>query len=202
MSVGPGPHYQALETWGNKFTRKFKENPWVPLGCLATCGALIMSAAKMRAGKSTSMNHWLRARVVLQGVTLVALLAGSMTLQKKKDTQISDSGIEAVEGGLSRNEAATELSWEKKKILEKQEFEERLKDAQAAADLEQGFGTMTVKGPSVNKERREEEKKKVQMQQADTSQSPVLNEAKKNNGWRWWSSGKDSEQQVKSNDSD
>jgi len=156
-----------------------------------------MSAAKMRAGKSTSMNYWLRARVVLQGLTLVALVAGSIALQKKKDTQISDIG--AAEGGLPRNEAATELRLEKK-ILEKQEFEERLKDAQVAAEQEQGVGMMTVKGPSVNKERREEEEKKkrqapVQTQQADTSQliSPVLNEVKKSNGWRWWSSGKDSE---------
>lgn len=109
--MSAGSSYQdPSETWGNKFTRKFKENPWVPLGtslyyqdkfyyvlinvgCLATCGALVMSAAKMRAGKSTAMNYWLRARVVLQGVTLVALVAGSMALQKKKDTQISDLGV-------------------------------------------------------------------------------------------------------------
>jgi len=193
------------ETWGEKFSRKFKENPWVPLGCLATCGALVMSAAKMRAGKSTSMNYWLRARVVLQGVTLVALVAGSMALQKEKNTQISDLGIGAADGGLPRNEAATELSREKKKILEQQEFEERMKDAQAATEREQGFGMMTVKGPSVSKERRKEEEKRlvsVQTQQADASQSPVLNEVKKSNGWHWWSSGKNSEQQVKSKDSD
>ena len=154
-----------------------------------------MSAVKMRAGKSKSMNYWLRARVVLQGVTLVALVAGSMVLQKRKDAQISDLGIDAAE--LPRNEATTELSREKKRILERQEFEERLKDAQAAAEQEQGIGTMVVKGPSVNKERREEEKKKVQ---PDASQS-VLNEVKKSNSWGWWSSRKNSEQ-VKSSDSD
>ena len=141
------------------------------------------------------MNYWLRARVVLQGVTLVALVAGSMVLQRRKDAQISDLGIDAAE--LPRNEATTELSREKKRILERQEFEERLKDAEAAAEQEQGIGTMVVKGPSVNKERREEEKKKVQ---PDASQ-PVLNEVKKSNSWRLWSSGKSSEQ-VKSSDSD
>ena len=154
-------------------------------GCLATCGALIMSAAKMRAGKSTSMNYWLRARVVLQGVTLVALVAGSMALQKQKDTQISDLGIGAADGGLPRNEAVTELSREKKKILEQQAFEERLK----AAEEEEGSGMMTVRGPSVKNERREGEKKPVvsaQTQQGDDLQSPVLNEVKKSNGWRWW----------------
>jgi hypothetical protein len=218
-----GSRYQdPLETWSNKFSRKFKENPWVPLGafwslsalklnafinishigCLATCGALVMSAVKMRAGKPKSMNYWLRARVVLQGVTLVALVAGSLALQRQDDAQISDLGIEAAE--LPRNEATTQLSSrEKKRILEQQEFEKRLKGAEAATEQEQGIGMMIVKGPSVNKERREEEKKKVQTQQPDASQSPVLNEVKKSNKWGWWwSSGKSSEQQVKSNDSD
>ena len=158
-----------------------------------------MSAVKMRAGKSKSMNYWLRARVVLQGVTLVALVAGSMALQKQKNAQISDLGIDAAE--LPRNEATIELRREKKKILERKEFEERMKDAEMAAEQEQGIGMMIVKGPSVNKERREEEKKRVQTQQPEAS--PVLNEVKKSNSWRrWWSSGKSSEQQVKSNDSD
>ena len=157
-----------------------------------------MSAVKMRAGKSKSMNYWLRARVVLQGVTLVALVVGSMALQKQKNAQISDLGIDAAE--LPRNEAATELSREKKKILEQREFEERLKDAEAAAKQEQGVGMMVVKGPSLNKERREEEKKRVRTQQPDASQSPVLNEVKKSNSWLWWSSGKSSEGQVKSNE--
>ena len=163
-----------------------------------------MSAVKMRAGKSKSMNYWLRARVVLQGVTLVALVAGSVALQRQKNTQISDLGIDAAE--LPRNEATTELSREKKRILEQQEFEERLKNAERAAEQEQGIGMMIVKGPSVNKERREEEKKRVQTQQPDASQSPVLNEVKKSNNWvwGWWSSGKSSERQVtsKSNESD
>ena len=154
-----------------------------------------MSAVKMRAGKSKSMNYWLRARVVLQGVTLVALVVGSMALQKQKNAQISDLGIDAAE--LPRNEAATELSREKKKILEQREFEERLKAAEATSEQEQGAGMMVVKGPSVNKERRGEEKKRVQTQQPDpdASQSPVLDEVKKSNSWLWWSNGKSPERQ-------
>jgi Hypoxia induced protein conserved region len=152
------------------------------IGCLATCGALIMSAAKMRAGESKSMNYWLRARVVLQGLTIVALVAGSMALQKQKGTEISDSADDSP----PRNEAATELSKEKKRILEQQQFEERLKDAQAATEQEQGVGMMTVKGPSVNKDRRE-----TQQPDASSSQSPISNEVKKSDGWwRWWPSSK------------
>jgi hypothetical protein len=46
---------------------------------------------------------------------------------------------------LLRNEATTELNREKRRILEQQEFEERLKDAQVAAEQEQGIGMMIVK---------------------------------------------------------
>lgn len=178
---------------------KPKLSQWIYIGCLATCGALVMSAVKMRAGKSTSMNYWLRARVVLQGVTLVALVAGSMALQKQKNAQISDLDIGAADG-LPRNEATTDLNREKKRILEQQEFERRLEDAEAAAEREQGVGMMIVKGPSVNKDRRvveEEEKKPVQTRQPDASQSPVLNEMKKSS-WRWWSSDKNSDSDSKS----
>ena len=130
--------------------------------------------------------------MVLQGVTLVALVADSMALQRQKNAQISDSGIDAAE--RPRNEAMTEEE-------KQQDFEGRLKYAQAAAEQEQRIGMMIVKGPSANKERREEEKKKVKTQQPEASQLPVLNEVKKKNYWRWWSSRKNSEQ-VKSNDSD
>jgi len=138
------------------------------------------------------MNHWLRARVVIQGVTIVALVAGSMALQAKKNT-----GISTTEDELPRSETETELSREKK-ILERQEFEERLKVAEVAAEQEERLGMMTVKGPSLSKGR--EEKKTGQVtQQADASKSPVLNEVKKNDSWRWWwSSSKNSETQVKS----
>ncbi|KAF8978554.1 hypoxia induced protein conserved region-domain-containing protein, partial [Cyathus striatus] len=90
-----------FETWTDKFKRKFNENPWVPLGCLATCGALIMSAYKMRRGQSKEMNYWLRARVALQGATLVALVGGSMAIQKQRNKDKEAVGIEE---GLPRNE--------------------------------------------------------------------------------------------------
>ncbi|PPR07833.1 hypothetical protein CVT24_003110 [Panaeolus cyanescens] len=120
---GLHPYQNPLESWSDKFARKFKENPWVPLGCFATCGALVMSAAKMRSGKSKEMNHWLRARVVLQGLTLVALVAGSMSLQAAR---------KAEQGEQSEAELA-----EKKKLQEKAEFEMRLRDAETTTAMEQ-----------------------------------------------------------------
>lgn len=51
-----------------------------------------MSAVKMKAGKSKDMQYWLRARVALQGLTLVALVAGSMAIQASRKAQLSDNG--------------------------------------------------------------------------------------------------------------
>jgi hypothetical protein len=114
--------------------RKFNENPLVPIGtcidiymyimylnhsgCLLTCGALVMSAYKLRQGKSKEMNHWLRARVALQGVTVVALLIGSMQLQKAhRETKVK--GAEA------------------EKLRERMEFEKRLLEAEWATQEEE-----------------------------------------------------------------
>jgi len=86
-------------------------------GCLATCGALAISAAKFRAGKSSDVNFWLRARVVLQGLTLNALLAGSMSIQEVQKEELARLNIG------QDIEATTEPA--RKKEKEKLEFEER-----------------------------------------------------------------------------
>ena len=94
-------------------------------GCLATVGALVMSAVKMRAGQAKQMNYWMRARVGLQGVTLVALVAGAMALQKEKEEAAASAG--AV------------LSAEQVKQQEKQEFEERMRNAEASYEQERVY---------------------------------------------------------------
>ncbi|KAF9450807.1 hypothetical protein P691DRAFT_809505 [Macrolepiota fuliginosa MF-IS2] len=122
----------GYETWSEKFKRKFNENPWVPIGCLATTGALLMSSIKMKAGKSQDMQYWLRARVALQGLTIVALVAGSMALQAQRKEKLVDSAE-----GQPRNEATTEIIREQKRGKEKAEFEERLRGAEIAHAEEQ-----------------------------------------------------------------
>jgi len=46
----------------------------------------------MKAGKSKDMQYWLRARVALQGLTLVALVVGSMAIQASRKSRIGDNG--------------------------------------------------------------------------------------------------------------
>ncbi|KAF9485678.1 hypothetical protein BDN70DRAFT_870988 [Pholiota conissans] len=165
MSAPLPPMYQdPSESWSDKAQRKFKENPWVPLGCLATTGALVMSAIKMRQGQSKTMNYWLRARVALQGATLVALVGGSMSLQKARKERLLKEAADAeagfpggLSGAFTQSPADTEgvkLTGEqmRQREVEKREFAERMRAAEMAAEMEAGAGLSgmrTVKGPVV-----------------------------------------------------
>jgi len=128
--VRPRGYQDPLETWSAKFVRKFNENPLVPIGCLLTCGALVMSALKLRQGKSKEMNTWLRARVALQGITIVGLVAGSLHLKKASDAE------------QTRAEAAAAAETER----QKQGFENRLKDAERATVEEAVLARALMKG--------------------------------------------------------
>ncbi|KAK2460760.1 hypothetical protein APHAL10511_007230 [Amanita phalloides] len=110
MSV---PILHKTESWGEKFVRKFKENPWVPLGATATVATLIIASVKMRRGESQKMNHWLRARVAAQGFTILALCGGAYMMNKRER-----------EGAAGKVNDGTEK--------ERREFEERLKAAEQA----------------------------------------------------------------------
>lgn len=82
-----------------------------------------MSAHKLRQGNSKQMNHWLRARVALQGVTIVALVAGSMQLKKSREAE----------------QATSQTAGQADVEREKQEFEKRLKEAERATSEEVGL---------------------------------------------------------------
>ena len=72
-----------------------KQQPLVPLGCLATTVAVAMAARGVRTGNTRSAQVWFRWRVGLQGFTLLALVFGSIyydkafTEQKKSDEELA-----------------------------------------------------------------------------------------------------------------
>ncbi|CAH2047096.1 unnamed protein product, partial [Iphiclides podalirius] len=59
-----------VETNKEKFIRKFSENPFVPIGCLATAGALTYGLWCFRNGKSKLSQKMMRLRIVAQGSRL------------------------------------------------------------------------------------------------------------------------------------
>ncbi|XP_018531119.1 HIG1 domain family member 2A, mitochondrial [Lates calcarifer] len=71
------------ETFKEKLTRKTKENPFVPIGCLATAGALTYGLRTFQQGKSKQSQLFMRGRIIAQGFTVVALLVGVLTTALK-----------------------------------------------------------------------------------------------------------------------
>ena len=82
-----------------------------------------MASNKLRKRQSKDMNYWLRARVVAQGFTIVAVVAGAWMMGQTKP-QIDKSAREQDEmlAGLQRR---------------REEFEERLRNAEESHRLEQ-----------------------------------------------------------------
>ena len=59
-----------------KLIRKFKENPFVPIGCLATAAALTYGLYSFRHGRQKMSQNMMRLRIGAQGFTVAALLFG------------------------------------------------------------------------------------------------------------------------------
>lgn len=64
------------ESHKNKFLRKVKENPLVPIGMLATVGALVYGVSNFLIGNQKKQQYAMRGRVVAQGATVIALVGG------------------------------------------------------------------------------------------------------------------------------
>uniref|UniRef100_A0A8C1GPI0 HIG1 hypoxia inducible domain family, member 2A n=1 Tax=Cyprinus carpio TaxID=7962 RepID=A0A8C1GPI0_CYPCA len=71
------------ENFKDKFIRKTKENPFVPIGCLGTAGALIYGLSAFRRGKTRQSQLLMRARIFAQGFTVVAIIVGVATTALK-----------------------------------------------------------------------------------------------------------------------
>ncbi|GAA5906043.1 hypothetical protein JCM6882_003543 [Rhodosporidiobolus microsporus] len=67
-----------------RFIKKIKEEPLVPVGCAATVWALLAASSALQKGNRTQFNKFLRYRVAAQGFTVVAALGGSMYYQQQR----------------------------------------------------------------------------------------------------------------------
>ena len=73
-------------------------------------------------GDSKALNRWFRMRILFQGATVVALIAGTYTMQQN---QLANAALSETE--------------EEKRVRERSEFETRLRGAEEAHALEQAI---------------------------------------------------------------
>ncbi|KZT28212.1 hypothetical protein NEOLEDRAFT_1109021 [Neolentinus lepideus HHB14362 ss-1] len=114
---------ESHETFKDKAIRRFKEEPLVPIGTLATCYALTMAMIRMRSGQPKSFNRWLRVRIIAQGLTVAAVVAGSYAFGRTQ--QQLEAKARADQERILENAAK-----------ERREFEERLRGAEEAHERE------------------------------------------------------------------
>ncbi|XP_040271630.1 HIG1 domain family member 2A, mitochondrial [Bufo bufo] len=80
-------HYMEKEQFTSKFSRKVRENPFVPLGCLATAGALTYGLITFKQGKTRQSQLLMRARILSQGFTVAAIMVGVVMAAMKTRAQ-------------------------------------------------------------------------------------------------------------------
>ncbi|OQD73625.1 hypothetical protein PENDEC_c014G06943 [Penicillium decumbens] len=119
------------ETGLQKFTRRLKEEPLIPLGCAATCYALYRAYRSMKAGDSNEMNRMFRARIYAQAFTLVSLVVGGMYFKTERQQRREfEKAVEARKSQEKRDAWLRELEIRDK---EDREWRERHAAIEAAA---------------------------------------------------------------------
>ncbi|MCJ1419675.1 Respiratory supercomplex factor 1, mitochondrial [Xylographa parallela] len=87
-----------------KFTRRLKEEPLIPLGCALTCWALLGATKSIRRGDHETTNRMFRARIYAQGFTLLCLVAGSYYYAEDRDKRKVFDGVKAEQRAKEKNE--------------------------------------------------------------------------------------------------
>eukprot|EP00299_Pterocystis_sp_00344_P014386 c711_g1_i1.p2 GENE.c711_g1_i1~~c711_g1_i1.p2 ORF type:complete len:105 (+),score=17.11 c711_g1_i1:22-315(+) len=75
--------FEEFHNTKSRALRPFKENPLVPIGALVTAGILVGGLASFAKGAAGRSQLFMRARVVAQGATVLAV-AGSIFFIKNK----------------------------------------------------------------------------------------------------------------------
>ncbi|CAO3646765.1 unnamed protein product [Mucor hiemalis] len=73
------------ETALDKIKRKAREEPFVPAGVALTCFALVAATVGIKTGNRAYANNMFRLRVAAQGLTVLAMVGGSIYYQQTKD---------------------------------------------------------------------------------------------------------------------
>ncbi|KUJ23881.1 uncharacterized protein LY89DRAFT_776095 [Mollisia scopiformis] len=144
-----------------KFSRRLKEEPLIPLGCVLTCMALFGASRSIRAGDHNRTNRMFRARIYAQGFTLVAIVAGSMywqtDRQKRKEFDVAVAERKAKE----KNEAwIKELEARDEEEKELRELRRRRAEGRQAIKKEEKILEQVDSGKGASSVVEDEERKK------------------------------------------
>ncbi|OJD29493.1 mitochondrial hypoxia responsive domain containing protein [Diplodia corticola] len=130
-----------------KLTRRLREEPLIPLGCLLTCWALIGASRAMKAGDHHQTNRMFRRRIYAQGFTIVAMAAGSMYWSEDRERrkefdalQQQKKAVEKRDAWLRELEARDEEDKAMRARLEKRRAAKREREREARAGAKEGGG--------------------------------------------------------------
>ncbi|KAJ9640176.1 uncharacterized protein PV06_10700 [Exophiala oligosperma] len=161
-----------------KFWRKIRQEPLIPVGCAATCYALWMATRSIRAGDHHQTNRMFRARIYAQGFTLLALVAGSYFYKDERiKRKAFESALDEKKTAEKREKWLRELE---ARDQEDREWRDRIEKASADAragvqDIKQSTERLLDDG--------KESLKKVEQQIA----SGQPGEGEKKSSWKIWS---------------
>jgi pyruvate/2-oxoacid:ferredoxin oxidoreductase beta subunit len=98
------------ESRARKILRKLKQEPLIPLGCVATSYALYQASKSIRHGNPYQTNKMFRARIYAQGFTLVAIVAGSIFYKDERmKRKVFEKKVEEKKGMEKREKWLKEL---------------------------------------------------------------------------------------------
>ncbi|KIW17826.1 hypothetical protein PV08_05021 [Exophiala spinifera] len=157
-----------------KFSRKLRQEPLIPIGCAATCYALYMATKSIRAGDHHQTNRMFRARIYAQGFTLLALVAGSYFY---KDERLKRKAFEAA---LDEKKTAEKREKWLRELEARDEEDRAWRDRIEKASADARAGVQDVKQST---ERFLDEGKDSLKQQI----APEQTEQKKKSSWNIWS---------------
>ncbi|KAL8732099.1 MAG: hypothetical protein Q9181_004077 [Wetmoreana brouardii] len=147
-SDSPFRDFYEESRW-QKFTRKLKEEPLIPIGCGVTCWALWGATKSIRRGDSLNAQKMFRMRLYGQFFTVVAMVAGSFyynsdrILRKEYDAVVQERKAQEKRNAWIKELEARDLEekeWRNKlaKVREKQKEEVEARQAKEEKVLRDG----------------------------------------------------------------
>ncbi|KAL8792261.1 MAG: hypothetical protein Q9195_005140 [Heterodermia aff. obscurata] len=143
------------ESRWQKFKRRLKEEPLIPIGCLGTCYALYLASQSIRAGDPVTTNRMFRYRIYGQAFTLVAMVGGSLYHNSDRILRRKYEKVKAEQKAAEKHEAwireleardREDKEWRERmaKVRDAQREEVELREEKARRKEELGGGTGVV----------------------------------------------------------